>query len=272
MHAPQRSGVMESAMATDLKPTDSDKRRLWRFHGGIHVPDEKSLSNACPIEPAPLPAPDPQDGLSGIARMIAWLDAYELPSCTHVDIVSATATSMELEGFGTSAEPFIRLLTEFQQEHGVEPDIGVRLVDERQCPAVTFLHELDAGDGVQPTLRLDKDVLEYGGAIAGTITDLGDRAVWLILVDHRGRFYNLTGLLQPEENGARRFGIQLSGGAENAPPTPQMMLVVASDAPLETISTATNRIDDITAIVRAEIAQKGIGANASAAYFRFENQ
>nr|WP_242482317.1 electron transport complex subunit RsxC [Thiocystis violacea] len=34
----------------------SSKRRLWRFHGGIHIPDEKDLSNACAIEPIPLPA------------------------------------------------------------------------------------------------------------------------------------------------------------------------------------------------------------------------
>ena len=40
------------AIAYKLK---SSKRRLWRFHGGIHVPDEKSLSNACPIERLPLP-------------------------------------------------------------------------------------------------------------------------------------------------------------------------------------------------------------------------
>ncbi|MBK5965817.1 electron transport complex subunit RsxC [Thiocystis minor] len=30
-------------------------RRLWTFHGGIHIPDEKALSNAAPIELAPLP-------------------------------------------------------------------------------------------------------------------------------------------------------------------------------------------------------------------------
>ncbi|AGA89788.1 electron transport complex, RnfABCDGE type, C subunit [Thioflavicoccus mobilis 8321] len=31
------------------------KRRLWRFHGGIHVPDEKALSNERPVVAAPLP-------------------------------------------------------------------------------------------------------------------------------------------------------------------------------------------------------------------------
>jgi Na+-translocating ferredoxin:NAD+ oxidoreductase subunit C len=31
------------------------RRRLWRFHGGIHVPDEKQLSNARPLERAPMP-------------------------------------------------------------------------------------------------------------------------------------------------------------------------------------------------------------------------
>ncbi len=31
------------------------KRRLWQFHGGIHVPDEKDLSNAGPVQPTPCP-------------------------------------------------------------------------------------------------------------------------------------------------------------------------------------------------------------------------
>ncbi|EGV30318.1 Electron transport complex protein rnfC [Thiorhodococcus drewsii AZ1] len=31
-------------------------RRLWTFHGGIHIPDEKSLSNGAPIAPIALPS------------------------------------------------------------------------------------------------------------------------------------------------------------------------------------------------------------------------
>ncbi len=31
------------------------QRRLWQFHGGIHVPDEKALSNGAPVEPSPCP-------------------------------------------------------------------------------------------------------------------------------------------------------------------------------------------------------------------------
>lgn len=33
----------------------SNRRRLWTFHGGIHVPDEKALSNTRVIETIPLP-------------------------------------------------------------------------------------------------------------------------------------------------------------------------------------------------------------------------
>lgn len=38
-----------------LVPPQPSKRRLWSFHGGLHVPDEKSLSSAAPIEAIPLP-------------------------------------------------------------------------------------------------------------------------------------------------------------------------------------------------------------------------
>lgn len=30
-------------------------RRVWTFHGGLHLPDEKALSNCAPIELLPLP-------------------------------------------------------------------------------------------------------------------------------------------------------------------------------------------------------------------------
>ncbi|NEX17119.1 MAG: electron transport complex subunit RsxC [Halochromatium sp.] len=32
------------------------RRKLWHFHGGVHLPDEKTLSNGCPVADAPLPA------------------------------------------------------------------------------------------------------------------------------------------------------------------------------------------------------------------------
>ncbi len=38
-----------------LAPPLHSKRRVWTFHGGVHVPDEKALSNGAPIEPIPLP-------------------------------------------------------------------------------------------------------------------------------------------------------------------------------------------------------------------------
>lgn len=37
-------------------PPANSPQRLWTFHGGIHVPDEKSLSNSAPIAPAPVPS------------------------------------------------------------------------------------------------------------------------------------------------------------------------------------------------------------------------
>jgi electron transport complex protein RnfC len=37
-----------------LHPT-THRHRLWRFHGGIHLPEEKALSNGKPVTEAPLP-------------------------------------------------------------------------------------------------------------------------------------------------------------------------------------------------------------------------
>lgn len=40
---------------TFLQP-DGSARRLWRFHGGLHLPDRKALSTGLPLAVAPLPA------------------------------------------------------------------------------------------------------------------------------------------------------------------------------------------------------------------------
>jgi electron transport complex protein RnfC len=36
--------------------TSGRKRKLWQFHGGVHLPEEKHLSNGEPVRDAPLPA------------------------------------------------------------------------------------------------------------------------------------------------------------------------------------------------------------------------
>ncbi len=50
----ERAVSLDSSLGTGARSIPSG-RRLWRFHGGVHVPDEKSLSNAEPVTSAPLP-------------------------------------------------------------------------------------------------------------------------------------------------------------------------------------------------------------------------
>ena len=229
------------------------------------------------FEPVP-PAPEPEapEGCSSdlecVAQMVTWLENYEMPSCTHVDVVSASADSLDMVAYAKEIPPIEALLADFEAAHTVEPDIGLRLVDERQCPAVDFLSAVGAGQGSAPVLRLDRDRVEYGGAIRGTITELGDRELWLIMVDQSGRFYNLTGLASELGNGARRFALQLSGGASNTDATPQIMIALASERPLDAIGTNTSRFAEIAPAVQAEIARGDNAVNLGAAYFRFEVQ
>lgn len=46
---------MSAARRPPARPSPGRTGRLWTFHGGIHVPDEKALSSERPIEPIPLP-------------------------------------------------------------------------------------------------------------------------------------------------------------------------------------------------------------------------
>ena len=194
-----------------------------------------------------------------------------MAACTHTEILSVTGSDIEIEGYSTNAEQLIQLLTDLQLESGFDLSIRERIIDDQQCPAVTFLHQLASSDFIQPKLSLDADVLAFGSALTGQITDVDDREIWFILVDQVGRFYDFTGLLLPGDDGSYRFSIELQGLSENAELQPQMLIAVASDRPLETRTTRTERVDEITTLLQAEITQKGIEANASGAYFRLQN-
>ncbi len=220
---------------------------------------------------------DPSIDFGTIGRMIAWVRDYSTPLCVHVGIRSAVPTDFEIEGYATSVDPFWELLTQFRDEFGTEPKIGVRLVDESQCAVVTFVKNLTRSEARAPALKLDRDVLKAGDPIRGTIDLIEGRELTLFLIDSQGGAYNLTSRLKPQDDGTATFALALRPqGADDREIVPYLMLAIATNSRIGSADTqAGTPTNSLMPIIQAEIRQRGTeeesSASAALGYFRFDD-
>lgn len=223
-------------------------------------------------EPAPDPVPTPDQALGAIGTQLAWLKDYITDDCVYQAIRSTDGDTVTIEGFATSPAPFEVLLKDFEAAHGVEPDIGVRVVLENQCPVVDFVSRLDRSDAVAPVLELDTDVLKSGDTLRGKLTGVLGRPVYLFLVSGKGGAFNLTSLLQPEPDGSQSFRFGMNSTDKDSS-VPQMIVAVTTRSRLVTANAARNGADvrALMPIVETEIQTSGSDAAASVQYFRLDN-
>jgi eukaryotic-like serine/threonine-protein kinase len=230
-------------------------------------------------EPAPTPTPEPvaepaPPPLQGLGAQVAWLKDYDAGACTHVSLVSTNGDKVQLEGFGTSVDPFSTLLDSFTAAHGVEPDIGVRLIDANQCPVLDFMNAIKENRGIIPSLILDNssDILKSGETVSGRIEGLAGRSVALFLVNGAGGSTNLKPWMSRSSDGTLGFSftVNLAAGAE---PTPQMILAVVTERPVEKLDAVPNGVTARALIpfMQNELENERQTALGSLRYFRLEN-
>jgi serine/threonine-protein kinase len=245
------------------------------------IPDPEPVTPVPDPDPEPTPAakPDPEpteptrDPTPGeIDTQLAWLKDYITGDCVYQAIRSADGEKVSIEGYATSTAPFDELLTDFKAAHGMEPDIGVHLVRESQCPVLDFVTQLDRSGASAPILELDTDVLKSGDTLSGKLTGVLGRPVYLFLVSGKGGAFNLTSLLQPASDGSQSFRCGMnSSGADVG--VPQMIVAVTTRSRLVTANAARNGADvaALMPIIETEIQTSGSKAAASVQYFRLDN-
>ncbi len=228
-------------------------------------------------EPAPVPEPAPpteNTELAEVGRRIDWLRAFQNPPCVQTSIINATPERIEIEGFATSVEPFVGLLSGYRSEFGDEPDINVRPINKSQCAVVDFLASLNQNGADVPKLVLDKDVLKSGEPIRGTIDGINGRSIWLMLIAANGDIYDLTSRLRPKPDGTASFGLALRPAPNEAGTLgPQMIVVIATDEPLLSVKVPSGTTaESLFPIVQGELASRSLAAAAAAVYFRFDTE
>lgn len=223
--------------------------------------------------PTETPAPEPEvtAKLDDVAQRIAWLRDYSGGPCFYATATSATDSAMEIEGFGTTVEPFMELLKMFHAQFKFEPDVGVRLIDPPQCVVADFLRELPRTGSTPPALRLDRTTIPNGTPVSGRLAELEGRKTELILVDHKGMAFNLNSrLAMTGADAVFSIPIGLSASDQAAKKVvPQVIIAFTSPSGIRAAEfTNPTPAKDLLPKVLDELRATGSGGTATAKYFR----
>ena len=212
--------------------------------------------------------------LAEIDRQLAWVSAYDAGECVHFSPLASMDGKASIEGFGMRVEPFAEMVNDFKLEFGTEPNIGVRLINDTQCPVLDFMNGLSENRGVTPSLILDNtsDVLKSGETVSGRVEGLAGRAVSLFLVNGAGGATNLKPWLSRASDGTLGFSftVNLAAGAE---PTPQIILAVVTERAVEKLDAVPNGVTAraLVPFMQSELEREPQPAIGAIRYFRLEN-
>jgi serine/threonine protein kinase len=206
-----------------------------------------------------------------VAKRISWLRDYSGGDCFYAAATSATDKAIDIEVFGTKEQPVEDLLTAFQAQFNLEPEIGFRPIEPAQCEVTGFLRTLAATGAEKPQLTLDRTSIPNGSPVSGTLETSGGLRSNLLLIDHKGMVFNLDERLVVQP-GKATFSIPIGLGAADmatGKAVPQIILAVTGGDDIAS-ATFSTPIPASIAFPRIldEIREKGLEFSATAKYFQ----
>jgi serine/threonine-protein kinase len=216
------------------------------------------------------PAPPPRDPSAGpVEQITRYIQDYPGGNCFLLLPRTVTSRSAGIEAFGTSPPPFEEFDRVFKETQGFEADIALRLVTPAQCPVLTFVRQLEVRKGSPLRLELANFVLRDGQPLSGSLSDVGDRHVALLLIADEGLVYNLSEFSK-RSGGSISFNLRLDR-QDGARAKPQLLLAVTSQKPLSSASFAQPvAAETLFAQVASEARMSGQPLGTALKYFRLE--
>ena len=248
-------------------------------------PPAAAPSQQAPQAPAEQPAPtlEPQKEVAVLgqpkpppmpnipAQMADYVVSYQGGDCFFAQLRDMSATPVRVLGMGASQDVFENFMTSFTARFGTEPDINLNMVTPRQCPAVDALRHLTApaSDGGL-SLSIESTLLPAGGALNGQIAGAQGRHLDLLFVSDKGETFKLTSLVE-----GGKFSVQFGRNSVPAAsdPLPQLLLLVASDRELTSLSALNERQSQPADVVFPTLlkeAAQGADVSMEARYFKIQ--
>jgi eukaryotic-like serine/threonine-protein kinase len=173
--------------------TDSAKRQPT-------ISPSNQVVKVAPIPAQPQPAPVTTSAPKmDIAALTTYVSNYGGNGCLKSEIISLSETSVKLSLTGTDASrnDFQR---DFVIKSGFSPDITFHPVTEEQCLIFSTLSKLPQNSSNPIQVKLDRTEIkgnQTGQSVAGdalnvTVTNIGDRNVYLFVVDAAGGILNVN--------------------------------------------------------------------------------
>jgi hypothetical protein len=185
--------------------------------------------------PSASTAPQPNDNRDLSGEIRRFIEQYDGGECFFVTPVAISSRAAVLEGLGPSTAPFGALDKAFSDRWGFEASIGVRLVTQPQCPAITFLGAVRSGYARAPRITLNAIKLRSGETLTGMVENVNGRNIELLLVSETGDVRNISDQLKP---GTDAFSFALTLQRADRPAnenTPQLVMALATSKPLDSL-------------------------------------
>lgn len=218
-----------------------------------------------PRPAAPPPAASP------LEQTVSWLRQYPGGDCFYAAPDETNAESAGIVGFGTTPDPFMKLMKAFEVKFGREPDVQVRLISPAQCEVARFMQGFVGSGGHIQNLTLDRTSVTDGSPISGVLKTQGGLRSNLLLIDHDGMTYNLDRLLVVEGDTAKfNARIKLDPGSRaKGKPMPEIVLAITGSVDLRSASALQAApAAQVLPRIRREIQEAGGGFAATAKYFQ----
>jgi serine/threonine-protein kinase len=209
------------------------KQRLAEQEAKQRADEAKRISEATAKNAVSAAPPNDRPPTDPSERISRFVNAYDGGECFLVAPVSVSEGKATLEGYGNSAAPFEVLDYDFKRSNGFEATVGYHTVTPQQCAAITLVSRFRNQRGPAPRLDISAGNLRSDGYITGTVADIGNRNLELLMVDHEGVVQSLTKLVRlAGDKGSFTINIRRS---DAGPPKLQLLLAVVSAKPLNAL-------------------------------------
>lgn len=219
------------------------------------------------VSPAAL-SPDaaPAEPASKVDRIRRFVEQYNGGDCFFLLPVAISANAAVVEGFGASSAAFDSFGRAFGRDLGFAAAVGVREVSPAQCPAIRFLSQLGADPARAPRINVDAVEVRSGDVLNGSIDNVANRVVELLLVGADGTVRNLSYLLKPGTD-SLSFAIPVQRGEDKA--GPQLLMAVATPRVLDSLRQPRPTAADVFFLQAVSEAQRrNLAITTAARYIR----
>jgi serine/threonine-protein kinase len=157
----------------------------------------------------------------------AFLKKFDGGDCFLVKPLAGAAQAYL--GVGAQVASFRRFVETYKREIGVDPQLSLRPITSPECPVVEIMRPA-VDEAAAPRIELADPHVGRNKPLTGTIADVRDRRLYLLLVDNEGAACRLDPKIKPGKNVAS-FSVRLNATDANSFGVIQLILAIISDSP-----------------------------------------